>query len=64
MTSSLFEMLARRRKDRGLLPEIEQVTRRVPEKFAAIPGIRKEVTGEAHQRPIVLEFLGTQIRPI
>src|SRR5262245_1749714 len=44
--------------------KFEQAIWRLPEKFAPIRGIWEQLTGQLHERPIILPFLGAQVRPV
>src|SRR4029450_12789475 len=44
--------------------KVEQAIWRLPEKFAPIRGIWEQLTGQLHERSIILPFLGSQVRPV
>src|SRR5262245_3975551 len=44
--------------------EFEQAIWCLPEKFAPIRGIWEQLTGQLHERPIILALLGAQVRPV
>src|SRR5262245_13026588 len=44
--------------------KFEQAIWRLPEKSAPIRGIWEQVTSQLHERPIILPFLGAQVRPV
>src|SRR5262245_8692402 len=44
--------------------EFEQAIWGLPEKFAPIRVIWEQLGGQLHERPIILPFLGAQVRPV
>src|SRR4029453_15656765 len=44
--------------------KVEQAIWCLPEKFAPIRGIWEQLTGQLHERPVILPFLGAEVRAV